>query len=246
MMNGLRDFFLFAKNYKIDTKMKSKILFLVFVLILFIIIFGIKQIFYSKDEDNSINNNITKEMEESNAEKYEESETKTSGKMEDTKRREDIDVTIDVKRIITNSDNESLHADVIGACIDYENVLQVTVRRNNMAALVNNMIGLKNEKIVWSQMAEPFLNSVKNIYKKYPTIKNYKMCLVHFKDMIDSYGNKTGKDKIIEAIMSMSHETEEKVNWQYVKENLGSTIMYDSEDYSRIKNMLDEFTVNEE
>ena len=46
--------------------------------------------------------------------------------------------------------------------------------------------------------------------------------------------------------MSMSHETAEKVNWNYVKENLGSTIMYDSEDYSRIKNMLDEFTVNEE
>ncbi len=217
---------------------KFKIFAFIFLIALFFIIFIIHQL--TPDKYNNNNENEIKK------ESMIDTITSTSPVNVQPKDKTYVvskDVTKDVRKILSLEWDKysSLGNDkLINAVIDSD-ILYVYLEKNPVDDLASKLYSLDEEKQSFYQIGKPFLFSVQRIYRKFPYLKNYKMYIVHYEDIIDNYGNKTGSEAKMDAYMSMLPQTAKKVNWDYVKEKFYPSIFYNTDDYERIKNMLDDF-----
>jgi len=152
------------------------------------------------------------------------------------------EVTNSVKRLLSSSDVKLYEAKIIGACIDASQTMHLSLTMNSKYSIVLIGSGLSKEKTVLTQTMMPYFTSVEKIYKKYPDLKDYKMYFIYFEELIDEFGNSSGNKKKIMASLGMTRETAQKVNWDYVKKNLKSSIWLNNRDeLKRFVNMLDSF-----
>jgi hypothetical protein len=152
------------------------------------------------------------------------------------------EVTSLVKRVLNSSSVQLYDSKIIGACIDTNQTMHLTLTMSNKYSIVLLGSGLSKKQTVLTQTMMPFFTSVQKIYNRFSDLRNYKMYFVYFEDEIDRFGNKIGKKKRFNSVLSMSKETADKVNWKYVGDNLRSSIwFYNEKEVYRFINMLDLF-----
>ena len=114
------------------------------------------------------------------------------------------DVTKETRKVLNSGGVELYNAKLIGGCIDNKNTIHISLTLSSKYSFVLMESGLSKEQTAMTQTLEPFFTSVEKIYKKYPKVNNYILYFIYYEDIIDNYGNTTGKEKRIMTSMSMS------------------------------------------
>ena len=159
--------------------------------------------------------------------------------------QECFDKTKDVRNILRSNKIMTYNAKVIGGCIK-NNILHVTLKVDGQYTLALTGMGFTVRQAGLAQTLEPFFESVRDVFKKFPEINSYLIYYVDFEKITDKYGNLVENKKIIYMTLGMSRETANKVNWNYIQDNLKSAILYKEQDFDKIMGMLDIMKINNE
>lgn len=147
------------------------------------------------------------------------------------------DYTKTAKRIMNSKIVEDYHLKILGACMDSLKTIHVTTMINTDYFLGLQNLGFSADRAVTIQTLEPFFTSVRLFFERIPDAQRLVFYFISYKDIRDKYGKLIEKQKNIDCKLAMNRSTVQKIDWEYVSDNLKNLIGFG--DYSKLIVMLD-------
>lgn len=151
------------------------------------------------------------------------------------------DVTPTAVKILSGENVESYDLQIIGACVDEVGTFHLTGKLDGISHLALASLGFDDARIKMIQTLEPFFTSVRAILKTFPSVQLVRFYYVTFEKVRNKYGDLIEERKIIKNMIGITRRTVEKINWEYIEENLKPIMGYG--DVDELYDMLDEIYI---
>jgi hypothetical protein len=157
------------------------------------------------------------------------------------------DITKTTMVIFNSIGDNTYSAKVVDGYIDGSNTLHIAVTQDglttNAMVMMYESFGLPRSRALIHTKLVPFFYSVKKFYNKFPEATDLKMYFVKSSTKVaDKYGNDIKQEYEILTRYGMTKETVNKINWNYVKNELENDVR--TNDGNTFINMLDDHEDN--